>query len=172
MSPRPAAKIASRDQPDESSSEPVAVPMPVDIRSASLTILVVLAFIMFLRWAEAMIIPIVLGVLLSYPLEGRTASGRRAPPAPGSRTRAARPGLGHRTGAGGGRRTRKGGKWYSEAAAPTVRRPARQGRARSLPGERLPDVGFSQHRHGDGTRSRFRSSRKSISRSSGSSSSR
>jgi predicted PurR-regulated permease PerM len=43
--------------------------MPVDIRSASLTILVVLTLIVFLRWAEAMIIPVVLGVLLSYPLE-------------------------------------------------------------------------------------------------------
>jgi predicted PurR-regulated permease PerM len=68
MSPQPAAKITPPDQPDES-SDPVAIPMPVDIRSASLTILVVLAAVMFLRWAEAMIIPVVLGVLLSYPLE-------------------------------------------------------------------------------------------------------
>jgi len=43
--------------------------MPVDIRSAALTVLAVLATILVLQYAQAMIIPIVLGLLISYALE-------------------------------------------------------------------------------------------------------
>lgn len=43
--------------------------MPVDIRSAALTVLMVLAVILVLQYAQAVIIPIVLGVLISYALE-------------------------------------------------------------------------------------------------------
>jgi predicted PurR-regulated permease PerM len=42
---------------------------PADIRSAALTVLAVAAFILLLRYAQAMIIPIVIGVLISYALD-------------------------------------------------------------------------------------------------------
>ena len=54
---------------DPPSAEPLAIRMPVDIRSAALTILAGLAIILVLQYAQAMIIPIVLGVLISYALE-------------------------------------------------------------------------------------------------------
>jgi predicted PurR-regulated permease PerM len=41
----------------------------VDVRSAALTVLAVLATILVLQYAQSMIIPIVLGVLISYALE-------------------------------------------------------------------------------------------------------
>jgi predicted PurR-regulated permease PerM len=43
--------------------------VPVDIRSAALTILAVLAIVLVLQYAQAMVIPIVLGVLISYALD-------------------------------------------------------------------------------------------------------
>ena len=42
-----------------------AIRMPVDIRSAALTVLAVLAVVMVLQYAQGMVIPIVLGVLIS-----------------------------------------------------------------------------------------------------------
>src|SRR3954453_9379379 len=54
-----------------SEPEPEAVPTagPIDVRSAALTVLAVLATILVLQYAQAMIIPIVLGILISYALE-------------------------------------------------------------------------------------------------------
>jgi predicted PurR-regulated permease PerM len=43
--------------------------MPVDIRSAALTVLAVIAIVLMLQYAQAMVIPIVLGLLISYALE-------------------------------------------------------------------------------------------------------
>jgi predicted PurR-regulated permease PerM len=48
---------------DESAS-----PTPVDVQNVALTTLVVLAAIAILRWAEPVLIPVVLGILLSYVL--------------------------------------------------------------------------------------------------------
>src|SRR3989442_12545390 len=42
---------------------------PIDVRSAALTVVAVLAIVMVLKMAQAMIIPIVLGVLISYALD-------------------------------------------------------------------------------------------------------
>lgn len=50
-----------------------ALRIPVDIRSAALTVLAGLAIVLVLRYAQAMIIPIVLGVLISYALEPSVA---------------------------------------------------------------------------------------------------
>ena len=50
-------------------AEPLALRMPLDIRSAALTVLAVLALIFFLQWAQEMIIPLVLGLLISYALD-------------------------------------------------------------------------------------------------------
>jgi predicted PurR-regulated permease PerM len=53
---------------EERTAEPVAS-VPVDVRSVALTVLAVLALIMVLKYAQAMLIPIVVGVLISYALE-------------------------------------------------------------------------------------------------------
>jgi predicted PurR-regulated permease PerM len=55
--------------PSPQSDEPLAIRMPVDIRSVSLTVLAGLAIVLTLQYAQAMIIPIVLAVLISYALE-------------------------------------------------------------------------------------------------------
>jgi len=53
----------------EGEPEPVTTAGPIDVRSAALTVLAVLATILVLQYAQAMIIPIVLGILISYALE-------------------------------------------------------------------------------------------------------
>src|SRR4051812_3253609 len=60
------AEVRGASQP-----EPEAVPTagPTDVRSAALTVLAALATILVLQYAQAMIIPIVLGILISYALE-------------------------------------------------------------------------------------------------------
>jgi predicted PurR-regulated permease PerM len=45
------------------------VPGPTDIRSVTLTVIAVIAIILVLQYAQAVVIPIVLGVLISYALE-------------------------------------------------------------------------------------------------------
>jgi len=76
MSVEPAARFASRPEPERpaeaaapTEAQPPIVVVPTDIRSAALTILVVLALIVVLQYAQAVVIPVVLGVLLSYALE-------------------------------------------------------------------------------------------------------
>jgi predicted PurR-regulated permease PerM len=54
---------------DPEESPPPTIRTPVDIRSAALTALAVLAIVLVLQYAQAVIIPIVLGVLISYALE-------------------------------------------------------------------------------------------------------
>jgi len=54
------------DVPAESTDQ--AIPVPIDVRSVALTIIAVLALILVLQYAQAMIIPIVLGILISYAL--------------------------------------------------------------------------------------------------------
>jgi predicted PurR-regulated permease PerM len=49
--------------------DPLVIRMPVDVRSAALTVLAVIAVILILQYAQAMIIPMVLAVLISYALE-------------------------------------------------------------------------------------------------------
>jgi predicted PurR-regulated permease PerM len=46
-----------------------AVQVPVDVRSAALTILAVLAVVLMLQYAQSLVIPIVLGLLISYALD-------------------------------------------------------------------------------------------------------
>jgi predicted PurR-regulated permease PerM len=54
---------------DSHASAPLSIQMPVDIRSVALTVLAGLAIVFALQYAQAMVIPIVLGVLISYALE-------------------------------------------------------------------------------------------------------
>jgi predicted PurR-regulated permease PerM len=48
---------------------PIAIQSPIDIRSAALSVLAVIALMLMLEFAQAVVIPIVLGVLISYALE-------------------------------------------------------------------------------------------------------
>jgi predicted PurR-regulated permease PerM len=54
---------------EDPDAEPSVARVPIDVRSAALTVLAVLAVILVLRYAQAVIIPIVLGTLASYALE-------------------------------------------------------------------------------------------------------
>jgi len=69
--------VTSQGEPRDSTPTTVAR-MPVDIRSAALTILAVLAVVMVLQYAQSMLIPIVLGVLISYALDPVVAVMTRA----------------------------------------------------------------------------------------------
>jgi predicted PurR-regulated permease PerM len=62
------------------SAPSATVRVPTDIRSAALTILVVIAAIVLLKYAEAVAIPIVLAVLISYALEPMVARLARIVP--------------------------------------------------------------------------------------------
>jgi predicted PurR-regulated permease PerM len=53
----------------EAAAAETSVRMPVDIRSVSLTVLAAIAVVLMLQYAQAMVIPIVLGVLISYALD-------------------------------------------------------------------------------------------------------
>ena len=52
--------------PDEPT--PLAIRMPVDVRSAALSTIATLALVLTLRYAQSVLIPLVLGVLISYAL--------------------------------------------------------------------------------------------------------
>ncbi len=47
---------------------PISIRTPVDVRSAALTAIGVLALVLFLQYAQSVLIPIVLGILISYAL--------------------------------------------------------------------------------------------------------
>jgi predicted PurR-regulated permease PerM len=53
---------------EEPERKPFAVEMPVDVRSLTLTILAFVVGVAFLRYAEEVLVPIVLGLLVSYAL--------------------------------------------------------------------------------------------------------
>jgi predicted PurR-regulated permease PerM len=63
-----AAPVAAA-APTPSGADVPATQTKVDVRSAALTVLAVVATILVLQYAQSMIIPIVLGVLISYALE-------------------------------------------------------------------------------------------------------
>jgi predicted PurR-regulated permease PerM len=56
-------------EPEPPGYESPAVNVPTAIRSAALTVIAILALIIVLQYAQVMIIPIVLGVLISYALD-------------------------------------------------------------------------------------------------------
>jgi predicted PurR-regulated permease PerM len=73
---RPAERIP-RPEPTPVEPDHGAIQMPVDIHSAALTIVAVIAVIAVLKMAEAMIVPIVLGILISYALDPIVSSMAR-----------------------------------------------------------------------------------------------
>ena len=52
-----------------SGPEPIALQMPVDVRSVALSILAIAAVIMMLRYMQEVFVPLVLGGLLFYALD-------------------------------------------------------------------------------------------------------
>jgi predicted PurR-regulated permease PerM len=66
----PARDESTRDPAAPPPDEPTTVTStPVDIRSAALTVLAAVAVILALQYAQAVVIPVVLGVLISYALD-------------------------------------------------------------------------------------------------------
>jgi predicted PurR-regulated permease PerM len=71
---------------EERDDQPLLIHMPVDIRNVSLTVIASLALILVLQYAQSVLIPIVLGVLISFALSPVVASleRRRVPRAIGA----------------------------------------------------------------------------------------
>jgi predicted PurR-regulated permease PerM len=65
MDDAPLRAAADEAMPD---SPPVRLHMPVDVRSAALVVLAVIALVVVLRWASPVFIPLMLGVMISYAL--------------------------------------------------------------------------------------------------------
>lgn len=72
--------------PSTDETEPLLIRMPVDVRNLALTAIAVFATIAALRWAEPVLIPIVLAILISYVLNPvvRSLSKRHIPRALGA----------------------------------------------------------------------------------------
>ncbi|MES2245777.1 MAG: AI-2E family transporter [Pseudomonadota bacterium] len=70
--PAPPAEPAAPVEPQEDSSSALrrrfVLHMPVDVRSASLVVLAVLASVFALRWGQAVFVPLMLSLLLNYAL--------------------------------------------------------------------------------------------------------
>jgi predicted PurR-regulated permease PerM len=65
----PEAESDEHNSGEESSEPaPLTLPIPIDTHSVSLVLLAVLAAVFMLRWAEAIFIPLMLGVMISYAL--------------------------------------------------------------------------------------------------------
>ena len=62
-----AAVVRPAGDADET-AEPLVIRMPVDVRSLSLTVIASLALVLMLQYAESVLIPIVIGILISYAL--------------------------------------------------------------------------------------------------------
>src|SRR4029078_2127875 len=63
--PQPPAQIHA---PPPAEARPLAVAVPIDVRSTSLAVLALIGSIVFLHWAQAVLIPIPLRGLLRYAL--------------------------------------------------------------------------------------------------------
>jgi predicted PurR-regulated permease PerM len=73
-SEKKAAPERKKNGTTASSTDADVVSMPVSVRSLSLSVIAVLAAILVLQYAESVLIPVVLGVLLSYALSPMVAS--------------------------------------------------------------------------------------------------
>lgn len=68
MTTGPQPPVPGDDDPPAERVPLTVAAMPIDVRSTSLAILAVIALIVFLRWAQEVLIPITFSVLLSYAL--------------------------------------------------------------------------------------------------------
>src|SRR5262245_1902338 len=55
--------------PPDAAAAPVEVKAPVDVRNLALTVVAIIAGITLLQYAQSVIIPVVLGILISYALD-------------------------------------------------------------------------------------------------------
>ena len=56
--------------PDESGEgEPLVIRMPVDVRSVALSVIAVIGLVLFLQYAQAVLIPVILAALTFYALD-------------------------------------------------------------------------------------------------------
>jgi len=61
--------MAAEDKEEAAAPEPLVIRTPVDVRSVAITTLAAVAALYFIQYAQAVLIPIVLGILVSYSLE-------------------------------------------------------------------------------------------------------
>ena len=54
---------------EEGDTQPIVIRMPVDVRSVALTVIAAVGLVLFLQYAQAVLIPIVLGALIFYALD-------------------------------------------------------------------------------------------------------
>jgi predicted PurR-regulated permease PerM len=71
---RPDRSEATAGAPGDEAARPLVIGMPVDIRSAALSTVATLAIILVLQYAQPVLIPLVIGVLISYTLSPMVAS--------------------------------------------------------------------------------------------------
>lgn len=64
----PVAPVAPKDDANSALRKRLVLHMPVDVRSASLVVLAVLASVFALRWGQAVFVPLMLSLLLNYAL--------------------------------------------------------------------------------------------------------
>ena len=78
--------MAAEDKQEPAAPEPIAIRAPVNVRSIALTAIAAVALIYFLQYAQSVLIPVVLGILVSYALEPIVAAlhGIRVPRAIGA----------------------------------------------------------------------------------------
>src|SRR4051812_24492852 len=77
MTPEPArfvSKNEAEQPPPPVLQQPVdetapLVPIPVDMRNATVTVIAVIATVLLLQYAQSVFIPLVLGLLMSYALD-------------------------------------------------------------------------------------------------------
>ncbi len=86
---RKATSIPDANGADVVNGDALVIRMPVDVRSVSLSIIAALAGILALQYAQSVLIPIVLGVLLSYAFSPMVDVAR-APPRAARARRGAR----------------------------------------------------------------------------------
>jgi predicted PurR-regulated permease PerM len=64
----PLVSPSSAEKTSPADPQRLTLPMSIDVRSTSLALLTLMASIVFLEWAQAVLIPITFPVLLSYAL--------------------------------------------------------------------------------------------------------
>ena len=61
--------VKASGEGDQGEPEPMVIRMPVDIRNVSLTVIAAIATVLFLQYAQAVLIPVVLSTLIFYVLD-------------------------------------------------------------------------------------------------------
>ena len=70
----PSQATAANQEAADEGPEPLVIRMPVDVRSLALSVIATLALIVTLQYAQSVLIPIVIGILISYALSPMVTS--------------------------------------------------------------------------------------------------